>query len=406
MSQTIYSVTSLNRHIKQLFDNDFTLRGLRLKGEVSNFKRYPSGHIYFSLKDEESYIKAVMYVSYTKYMPSTIKDGDEVIATGYVSAYPARGEYQFYAQAIDLFGKGNQLLELEMLKKKLAAEGLFDQSRKRKIKAFPKAVGVISAPNSAALADIKTNLLRRNPLIELKIFTSLVQGSDAPKELLKALNEAKNSNIDTLIIGRGGGASEDLSAFNDETLVREAAKFPVPIISAVGHEIDFTLIDYIADARASTPTGAAELATIDKREIYDSLANYSKEIDDVLINMINNYKTKIDNIKTRPFFVNPKSMYEDALKEVKNFSQRLDLSINHLIKMKEERLASYKPRLKSLSVESTLNRGFSITMDEEGRIIKSIDDVKVNTSVKTKISGGIITATVTKKEKVNDERKN
>ena len=401
MSETIFSVTSLNRHIKQMFDNDFVLRGLRLKGEISNFKRYPSGHIYFTLKDEESSIKAVMYATYTKYMPSDIKDGDEIIAAGYVSLYPQRGEYQFYAQSIDLFGKGNQLLELELLKKKLAAEGLFDASRKRKIKLFPSSVGVISAPNSAALSDIKTNLLRRNPLVDIKIFPSLVQGSEAPKELLKALNEAKNSKIDTLIIGRGGGASEDLSAFNDETLVREAAKFPVPIISAVGHEIDFTLIDYIADARASTPTGAAELATIDKREIYDLLANSEMNIDKALIKLINDYKNKLKNIKERPFFVNPKAMYENAIKETSNYSNRLDLAINHLIKMKDEKLHSLNARLNALSVDNTLNRGFSIMTSEDGKIIKAIDDVKLNTSVKTRISGGIITSTVTKKEAYN-----
>ena len=401
MSQTIFSVSALNRHIKQLFDNDFTLRGLRLKGEISNFKRYPSGHIYFTLKDEESSIKAVMYVTYTKYMPSTLKDGDEVIATGYVSLYAPRGEYQFYAQAIDLFGKGNQLLELEMLKKKLASEGLFDESRKRKIKLFPKSIGVISAPNSAAMSDIKTNLLRRNPLLDIKLFPSLVQGSEAPKALLKALNEAKNSEIDTLIIGRGGGASEDLSAFNDETLVREAAKFPVPIISAVGHEIDFTLIDYIADARASTPTGAAELATIDKREIYEALEHYQRDLDDELIYMINNLKAKLDNLKNRPFFNNPKSMYEDALIQTKNLKERMDLGINHLIKMKQEKLSSYSPRLKALSVDSTLNRGFSIVMNKDNKIIKNIEDVDINTSIKTRLSNGIITSTVIRKETKN-----
>lgn len=401
MSKVIHTVTSLNRYIKQMFDNDFTLRGLQLKGEISNFKRYPSGHIYFVLKDEESSIKAVIFQGYTKYMSENLKDGDEVIATGYVSVYPQRGEYQFYAQAIELFGKGNQLLELEMLKKKLASEGLFDLSRKRKIKLFPSAIGVISAPNSAALVDIKTNLLRRNPLLRLEIFPSLVQGNDAPKALLEALNKAKNAEIDTLIIGRGGGASEDLSAFNDETLVREAAKFPVPIISAVGHEIDFTLLDYVADARASTPTGAAELATIDKREIYESLHNYEDEIDDVLINLINNYKTRLDNIKNRSFFINPKSMYEDALKEVKNYDSRIDLAINHLIKMKTEKLSSFKLRLNSLSVDSTLKRGYSVMMDENKKVIKNIDDVKINTSVKTLVSGGTITSVVTSKEKNN-----
>ena len=398
IEKDLFSVTSLNRYIKHMFDNDFTLKGLRLKGEISNFKRYPSGHVYFSLKDEESTIKAVMFYEYTKFLPPTIKDGDEVIVTGYVSVYPNRGEYQVYAQAMELFGEGAQLLELELLKKKLAAEGLFDESRKRKLISFPTSVGVISAPNSAALADIKTNLLRRNPLLEVKIFPSLVQGADAPKSLLEALKKAKESNIDTLIIGRGGGASEDLSAFNDEKLVRAAAEFPVPIISAVGHEIDFTLIDYVADARASTPTGAAELATIDKREIYDLLANREVEIDEYITDLISNNKHKIELIKKMSFFENPKTMYEKTLIEVQSTSQRLDSFMNHLIDINNEKLVSYKKQLKSLSLDSTLQRGFSISENEKGKIITSISDVEINQMVKTRIHGGVLTTKVIQKE--------
>ena len=398
MGKDLFTVSALNRYIKQLFDNDFTLRGLRLKGEISNLKRYPSGHVYFSLKDEESTIKAVMFAQYTRLMPSTIKDGDEVIVTGYVSVYPQRGEYQVYAEAMELFGEGAQLLELELLKKKLAAEGLFDQSRKRKLVSFPSSVGVISAPNSAALADIKTNLLRRNPLISVQIFPSLVQGIDAPKSLLEALKKAKQSNIDTLIIGRGGGASEDLSAFNDETLVREAANFPVPIISAVGHEIDFTLIDYVADARASTPTGAAELATIDKREIYDLLSNKEIELDECITDLISNYSHKLELLKKNSFFENPKVMYENTLIEVENTSKRLDSFMNHLLEMKLEKLNSYKKQLDSLSIDNTLQRGFSIMQNEQGKIITNINDVEVNQLVKTRIHGGVLTAKVTNKE--------
>ena len=398
MGKDLFTVSALNRYIKQMFDNDFTLRGLRLKGEISNLKRYPSGHVYFSLKDEESTIKAVMFAQYTRLMPSTIKDGDEVIVTGSVSVYPQRGEYQVYAEAMELFGEGGQLLELELLKKKLAAEGLFDQSRKRKLVSFPSSVGVISAPNSAALADIKTNLLRRNPLISVQIFPSLVQGVDAPKSLLEALKKAKQSNIDTLIIGRGGGASEDLSAFNDETLVREAANFPVPIISAVGHEIDFTLIDYVADARASTPTGAAELATIDKREIYDLLSNKEIELDECITDIISNYSHKLELLKKNSFFENPKVMYENTLIEVENTSKRLDSFMNHLLEMKLEKLNSYKKQLDSLSVDNTLQRGFSIMQNEQGKIITNINDVEVNQLVKTRIHGGVMTAKVTNKE--------
>ena len=398
IEKDLFSVSSLNRYIKQMFDRDFTLKGLRLKGEVSNLKKYPSGHVYFSLKDQESAIKAVMFYEYTRFMPLTIKDGDEVIVTGYVSVYPSRGEYQVYAQAMELFGEGAQLLELELLKKKLAAEGLFDPSKKRKLISFPTSVGVISAPNSAALADIKTNLLRRNPLLDVQIFPSLVQGADAPKSLLEALKKAKESKIDTLIIGRGGGASEDLSAFNDETLVRAAAEFPVPIISAVGHEIDFTLIDYVADARASTPTGAAELATIDKREIYELLANKQIELDEVITDLISNYSHKLEILKKNSFFENPKVMYEKTLIEVGNSSKRLDSFMNHLVEMKKEQLSAFKKQLKSLSIDNTLKRGFSIMENEKGKIVSDINDVEVNQLVKTRIHGGVLTAKVIQKE--------
>ena len=397
-SKDLFSVSSLNRYIKHMFDRDFTLKGLRLKGEISNLKKYPSGHVYFSLKDEESMIKAVMFYEYTKFMPTTIKDGDEVIVTGYVSVYPNRGEYQVYAQAMELFGEGAQLLELELLKKKLAAEGLFDASRKRKLVSFPTSIGVISAPNSAALADIKTNLLRRNPLLEVQIFPSLVQGADAPKSLLEALKKAKESNIDTLIIGRGGGASEDLSAFNDETLVRAAAEFPVPIISAVGHEIDFTLIDYVADARASTPTGAAELATIDKREIYELIANKEVELDETITDKISTLSHKLELLKKNSFFENPKVMYEKTLLEVENTSRRLDSFMNHLLEMKNEQIVSFKKQLQSLSLDNTLKRGFSIMENEKGKIISDIKDVEINQMVKTRLHGGVITAKVTQKE--------
>ena len=397
-SKDLFSVSSLNRYIKLMFDRDFTLKGLRLKGEISNLKKYPSGHVYFSLKDEESMIKAVMFYEYTKFMPPTIKDGDEVIVTGYVSVYPNRGEYQVYAQAMELFGEGAQLLELELLKKKLAAEGLFDASRKRKLVSFPTSIGVISAPNSAALADIKTNLLRRNPLLEVQIFPSLVQGADAPKSLLEALKKAKESNIDTLIIGRGGGASEDLSAFNDEALVRAAAEFPVPIISAVGHEIDFTLIDYVADARASTPTGAAELATIDKREIYELLANKEVELDETITDKISILSHKLELLKKNSFFENPKVMYEKTLLEVENTSKRLDSFMNHLLEMKNEQIVSFKKQLQSLSLDNTLKRGFSIMENEKGKIISDIKDVEINQLVKTRLHGGVITAKVTQKE--------
>lgn len=397
MNDTMFSVTSLNRYIKQLFDKDFTLRGLRIKGEISNLKRYSSGHVYFSLKDEESSIRAIMFYEYTKYLPENLKDGDEVIVAGYVSVYPQRGEYQIYAQAMELAGKGQILFELEMLKKKLAQEGLFDESRKRKIDIFPTCVGVISAPNSAAISDIKTNLLRRNPLIEVKLFPSLVQGNEAPKELLKALKMAENEKIDTLIIGRGGGASEDLSAFNDEALVRAVANFPVPVISAVGHEIDFTLIDFVADARASTPTGAAELATIDKREIYEIIDKHEAVLDTNIIQRITYLKQKIDLFSQNAFFKNPKSMYENKLIELENTRKYLEQFKEHLLEMKRQEIKSIKARLQALSPDGVLSRGYSITQDQDGNIIKSTKDIKINQLVKIKLVDGEMTSKIISK---------
>ncbi len=399
MNLTLYSVTSLNRYIKQKFDSDTSLRGIKLKGEVSNFKPYSNGHIYFTLKDENSSIRAVMFGEYTKYIQGPIKDGDEIIAVGYVSTYPARGEYQFYAQAIELAGAGQQLLELEMLKKKLAAEGLFDQSRKREIKQFPRAIGVICAPNSAALSDIEKNIRLRNPFVELKIFPSLVQGSEAPKELLKALKKAEISSIDTLIIGRGGGASEDLSAFNDEALVRAAAAFPVPVIAAVGHEIDFTLIDYVADARASTPTGAAVLSTIDMREVMQRVDVDSARLDEAMKNRMTLLRHKIDSLKNRPFFINPRSMYETTLVEVDNSKKRLEQAMLYQIKSRQERVEMMSKQLQSLSIDSVLTRGFAIMQTPDGKVVTSVEQVSIDQELKTKLKDGCITTKVIKKEK-------
>ena len=399
MNLTLYSVTSLNRYIKQKFDSDISLKGLKLKGEISNFKPYSNGHIYFTLKDENSSIKAVMFNEYTKYIKGPIKDGDEIVAVGYVSTYPTRGEYQFYCQEIELAGLGQQLLELEMLKKKLAAEGLFDQSRKREIKLYPRAIGVICAPNSAALSDIEKNIRLRNPFVELKIFPSLVQGSEAPKSLLKALKDAENTDIDTLIIGRGGGASEDLSAFNDESLVRAVANFPVPVIAAVGHEIDFTLIDYVADARASTPTGAAVLSTIDMHEVMQRVDATASRLDEAMKNKITLLRHKLDSLINRPFFINPQSMYKTTLVEVENIKKRLDQAVTYLIQSRKDRLKMYEKQLQSLSIDSVLSRGFAMMQTSDGEVITSVSQINIDQELKTQLKDGCITTKVIKKEK-------
>ena len=258
----VFTVSDINQYIKALISSDENLKYIYVKGEISNFKMASNGHFYFSLKDEKSLIGAMMFSNYVNRINFKPENGQEVVVFGSVDAYPGSGTYQIIVYQMEEIGAGQQLLELEKLKKKLLEEGLFDESRKRKINLYPNAIGVITAPNGAAIKDILFNIKRRYPIADIYVFYSAVQGENAPKELLKAFELAQTYPLDTLLIGRGGGASEDLSAFNDEALVRAIANSKMPVIACIGHEIDSTLVDFVADKRASTPTAAAELATV------------------------------------------------------------------------------------------------------------------------------------------------
>lgn len=416
-----FSVTSLNEYVRDRLASDPVLMGLRVKGEISNFRRQPSGHVYFSLKDERSAIRCVMFAGYARGLGFAPKDGDEVIVYGSVGVYTVRGEYQVYAQAIEPVGKGSQLLELEALKRKLAAEGLFDESRKRPIDRFPKAVGIISAKGSAAMADITTNLRRRYPLCEIRQYPSLVQGEGAPADLRRALSLAMRDRLTTIIIGRGGGASEDLSAFNDEALVRLAASSPIPIIAAVGHEIDFTLIDYVADKRVSTPTGAAEAAAVDIKDIIEEIALSSDRLDAALRKELLALRHRIDLLKNRSFFTNPESIYLALKEKLAGYAGRLSLAAHNRLLIKKaaaeglygrlsaslsNRLSLMKAAVDSLgkrlaasAPENVISRGYALISDERGKLITSTEDAALGETVRATLKDGILTSTVTKKEK-------
>lgn len=393
-----YTVTSLNRHIKEILDGDVSLRFIRLKGEVSNLKKYPSGHFYFTLKDENSIISAVMFYNDALHIGFDLKDGDEVLAYGSIGVYPQRGSYQIYVNEIELFGQGALLVELEKLKQKLKAEGLFEESRKRAIPAYPQAIGIISASKSAAIEDMIKNIYRRYPIVKIYFFPSLVQGSSAPKDLLRAFNLTKSYDLSTLIIGRGGGASEDLNAFNDETFVRALATSNVPIISAIGHEIDFTLVDFVADRRVSTPTGAAELATPDKREIYETLNADYERMALAMQNRVHTLKERLNLLSNRAFFVDPGSIYKTKDRDVKEYRVRLANAMQNRYLISSRDVKAYKQRLEALSPYSVLKRGYSIMVDESGKIIDSVNKVETGQSVMTSVKDGIIKATVTAKE--------
>lgn len=388
------SVTVLNTLIKHKLEEEDDLRGLAVKGEISNWKRYRSG-VFFDLKDEKgSVISCILWSDNYLYLPFEPKDGDEVIAYGNVTVYVPRGRYSLQVAMIYPFGQGAALLALEALKKKLAAEGLFDESRKRPIPRFPDAIGLIVGKDSAAEADLIRNITRRWPLTDIYLFPAQVQGKDAPKSILTALETAETYPLDTLIIARGGGSSEDLSAFNDEKLVRAVAACPIPTISAVGHEIDTTLIDYVSDLRVSTPTGAAEAATPDQEEIRRQLLDLEERLENANETYMSNLRQQVEHLAKRPFFTNPASLYENAIKETKNLEERLALAEQHRLLLAQKQLEGYAARLKSVNPDNVIKRGYSVTLDESGKPITSVKQAHKGQRLNTKLKDGIIVSTI------------
>lgn len=370
----IPSVSQLNDYIKSRLEEDENLQSILVQGEVSNFKLASNGVYYFSLLDVEknSSINCVLFKNNYQKLKFEIKTGDKVILYGAISVFTGRGSYSLKVYNVINQGLGNKLLQFEELKQKLYKMGLFDEKRKRPINIFPKAIGVISAKNSAALKDIIVNIKRRYPFCDIYVFPCQVQGDGAAKEILKAYFKSQEYDIDTLIIGRGGGSSEDLSAFNDETLIIALSNSKCPIISAVGHEIDLTLIDYIADKRASTPTGAAELATIDVREIKQICNSYENE-------MKNQIKNKLDS------FITDYNYLKD------NLHKSIKIKLENLIKQIE----LYNNRLNDLNPLNILKRGYSLTRKEDKKsVVKSCRDIDKGDIIFTTISDGTIKSTI------------
>ena len=374
-NRPVFTVSDINQYIKALLNRDENLKFIYVKGEISNFKMASNGHFYFSLKDDKAMISAMMFSSYAAKNTFVPENGQEVVVFGSIDAYPGRGTYQIIVYSMQEVGAGQALLELEKLKKKLKEEGLFDESRKRPINLYPKAIGVITAPNSAAIKDILFNLKRRYPIANIYVFYSAVQGDNAAKELLNAFNIAQTYPLDTLLIGRGGGSSEDLSAFNDETLVRALANSKMPIIACVGHEIDSTLVDFVADKRASTPTGAAELATIDQREILEHLSFSVQEMEESI-----------------------RGMVDDLKDELSSYKEDLNQSILNMLRQEKQLLEHKKATLDALNPENVLQRGYTLTVDENGYPVK-INDSKPGDTIKTIFKDGSLTSEVKEVEK-------
>ena len=392
------TVSELTLLIKNALERDPKFLSITLHGEISNFKVYSSGHAYFSLKDKEAVISSVMWASYARALDFMPKDGDEVLVHGRLNVYPPRGAYSLAIDRMERYGEGENLARLRELAEKLAKEGLFDESRKRPIKKYPRHIGVIAGKGSAGLRDIEVNLLRRYPIVELHVFPSLVQGAEAPKALLEAFSKAQQLDLDTLIIARGGGSSEDLGAFNDEALVRAVANSRCPVIAAVGHEVDVTLIDLVADKRVSTPTAAAVASTPLIDDIRMDLDRYQAEMAASLERRMKRIKEKLDLLRSRPFFLHPESIYATKKKELTDTSKNLTLHLNYLLKQRRSKLESLASRLEAIHPKKILSRGYSLIEDSKGHILTSTSQVRPGDTLMVNMQDGKVETSVIRKE--------
>ena len=336
MEDKYITVSQLSRYLKFKFDNDNNLANIFLKGEISNFKLHTRGHLYFTIKDENSRINAIMFASQANKLNFVPSDGMKIMVTGRVSVYEATGGYQIYVEDMIQDGVGNLYIEYEKLKKKLASEGLFDASKKKKIPKFPETIGIITAPTGAAIKDILSTIKRRWPITKTILFPSLVQGASAAPEIVAQIKKAEEYPLDVLIVGRGGGSIEDLWCFNDEEVARAIYECPIPIISAVGHEIDFTIADYVADLRAPTPTGAAEMAVPNQTDFYNYMRQINLRLHKAMKNYLEVSKEKLDNLRNSYILKNPISMYQIKEQKFDTLYEKLCLVMKNRIQNEKD----------------------------------------------------------------------
>lgn len=385
------SVTDLNKYIKEKIDDDEMLNNVLVKGEISNFKNHYTGHLYFTLKDENSLIKCVMFKSYTAHLSFMPRDGMKVMVLGSVSVFERDGVYQIYAKALKEDGLGSLYEKYEELKKKLEAQGMFDESHKKVIPYMPKTIGVLTASTGAVIRDIINVGTRRNPNVHIRLYPVPVQGPTAAENIvngIKFMNE--NKLADVLIVGRGGGSLEDLWPFNEEIVAKAIYESEIPIISAVGHETDFTIADFVADLRAPTPSAAAELAIPNIIDVKQNLNLYTNRLKVALKRKLELLKANYEKVLSRRAFTNP-------LQAINEQYMLIDMKVKAMqsiiqIKVKEEKTRFVKAvsKLDALSPLKTLSRGYSITTLENGEAINSIKQLKKNDKVDIRFSDGIV----------------
>ena len=394
--KTIYSVFQVNTYIHNMFREDYLLSDVSVSGEISNLKFHTSGHIYFTLKDDKSAISCAIFRPSAQKLNIALKDGDKIVASGSISNYVPSGGVTFNVTKVEYEGIGDLTKKFEELKKRLAEQGLFDKEFKKPIPKFPKTIGIVTAPTGAAIRDIISVSKRRNPFISLILFPALVQGDGAKESIVKGIETLEKANVDVIIVGRGGGSLEDLWAFNEEEVAYAIFQCPIPIISAVGHEIDFTISDFTADLRAATPSAAAELAVPDISQTIADIEDLKKALDKCFERVLKNKLHKLAVYEAKLNALSPVNKLNKQKVIADSYNNKLDLLIKKIIKEKKAELTTLSERLKGVSPLERLKAGMAYVTDSSGKRVVGVEGLLTNDKVKLTMKDGYAFAVVEK----------
>ena len=395
------TVSKINAYIKNMFRQDYVLSRVSVKGEISNCKYHTSGHIYFTLKDEGGTLSAIMFATQTKSLSFHLSDGMQVIVSGRIEVYERDGKYQLYANSIVQDGIGDLYKKFEELKKQFQDMGYFESEYKRPIPYFSKKIGIVTASTGAAIHDIMNISYRRNPYVSLVLYPALVQGEGAASSIVSGIEKLDTMGMDVIIVGRGGGSIEDLWAFNEECVAEAIFNAKTPIISAVGHETDFTIADFVADLRAPTPSAAAELAVADIHQIENRIAGYEELVNKAFMKFISQKRAVIDNYSMRLKYLNPVSRINEKRITLDRLKERLDDNMSRLLKDYRHKLEVYASRLHGVSPLEKLGQGYSCTQNEKGVPVTSVSNISLGDIITTTLKDGEIISQI--KEVKNNE---
>lgn len=398
--KNIYSVSQVNSYIKNMFLQDFMLQSIRVRGEVSNCKYHSSGHIYFSLKDEKGIISCVMFASSRKGLAFRLQEGQQILVEGSVDVYERDGKYQMYAKKITLDGEGLLFERFEQLKRELEEQGMFAQEYKQPIPRFIRTLGVVTAPTGAAVRDIIQIALRRNPYVQIILYPALVQGEQAPDSIAAGIHALAKAGVDVMIVGRGGGSIEDLWAFNDRRVAQAIFDCPVPIISAVGHETDFTIADFVSDLRAPTPSAAAELAVDERVRIEERLEEYQAALWRGMSGRISLCRIRAEKYMALLKAASPEGKLRQNQMYVLRLEESLQEAMKRVLTNKRHEFALYTERLKGLSPLDKLNQGFCMVINEHGNTVTDVEAVSEGDRLSIQLKNGVVEACAMRTERI------